>query len=160
MINCIVAVDRNQGIGLNGQMPWPHLSGDMRWFKEKTVGQVVVMGRKTWESIGSRALPNRENIVLSRNYVPSASRQFSFADEALDFCKLYYPNREIFIIGGGAIYEIYKHIVDRFYVTEIDADYGCDTFFDYTYVKENFTKVTEHATFTDPVKYTIKEYNP
>ena len=75
------------------------------------------------------------------------------------FCQNEYPDKEIFIIGGDIVYRTYLDIVDRFYVTEIDADYPCDTFFDLTYVKENFTNVTEHATFNDPVKYTIKEYN-
>jgi dihydrofolate reductase len=159
MINCIVAVDKNQGIGFEGQMPWPRLAGDMRWFKEKTTDQIVIMGRKTWESIGSKNLPNRINIVISRNFIEGADRCFSDTDRALGFCTLFYPYKEVFIIGGSAVYQHYLDIVDRFYVTEIDADYVCDTFFDLTYVKETFTKVTEHATFNDPIKYTIKEYN-
>jgi dihydrofolate reductase len=159
MINCIVAVDKSQGIGFEGQMPWPRLAGDMQWFKEKTTDQIVIMGRKTWESIGSKNLPNRINIVISRNFIESADRCFSDADRALDFCTIFYPYKEIFIIGGSAIYRHYLDIVDRFYVTEIDADYKCDTFFDLTYVKETFTKVKDHATFNDPIKYTIKEYN-
>lgn len=159
MINCLVAVERSQGIGFNGQMPWPRLVGDMRWFKEKTTDQIVIMGRKTWESIGSKNLPNRINIVISRNFIEGADRCFSDTDHALEFCTTIYPCKEIFIIGGSAIYEHYLDIVDRFYVTEIDADYKCDTFFDLTYVKETFTKVKEHATFNEQVKYTIKEYN-
>lgn len=159
MINCIVAVERNQGIGFEGQMPWPRLAGDMRWFREKTTDQIVIMGRKTWESIGSKNLPNRINIVISRNFIEEADRCFSETDRALDFCKMFYPYKEIFIIGGSAIYQHYIDIVDRFYITEIDADYKCDTFFDMNYVRETFTKVTEHAVFDEPVKYTIKEYN-
>lgn len=158
MINCIVAVERNQGIGFEGQMPWPRLAGDMRWFREKTTDQIVIMGRKTWESIGSKNLPNRINIVISRNFIEEADRCFSDTDRALHFCKLFYPYKEIFIIGGSSIYTHYLDIVDKFYVTEIDADYKCDTFFDLDYVQENFTTVKEHATFTEPVKYTIKEY--
>lgn len=159
MINGIVAIERNQGIGFEGQMPWPRLAGDMRWFKEKTTDQIVIMGRKTWESIGSKNLPNRINIVISRNFIEEADRCFSDTDRALDFCKMFYPYKEIFIIGGSAIYEHYLDIIDRFYITEIDADYHCDKFFDLKYVQENFTKVKEHATFIDPIKYTIKEYN-
>ncbi len=159
MINCIVAVEKNQGIGFNGSMPWPRLAGDMRWFKEKTTDQIVIMGRKTWESIGSKNLPNRINIVISRQFIEEADRCFSDTDRALGFCTMFYPYKQIYIIGGSAIYESYLDIVDRFYITEIDAEYECDTFFDLDYVQNNFTKVTEHATFNEPIKYTIKEYN-
>jgi dihydrofolate reductase len=159
MINCLVAVERNQGIGFNGQMPWPRLAGDMRWFKEKTTDQIVIMGRKTWESIGSKNLPDRINVVISRNPIEGVDQYFSDTDRALEFCTTFYPYKEIFIIGGSAVYQHYLDIVDRFYVTEIDADYECDTFFDLTYVKETFTNVTEHAIFNEPIKYTIKEYN-
>jgi dihydrofolate reductase len=160
MINCIVAVEKSlQGIGFNGQMPWPRLTGDMRWFREKTTNQIVIMGRKTWESIGSKNLPNRINIVISRNFIEEADRCFSDTDLALEFCTTVYPHKEIFIIGGSTIYQKYLNIVDRFYITEIDADYKCDTFFDMNYVQENFTKIKEHATFNEPIKYTIKEYN-
>ncbi len=159
MINCIVAVEKNQGIGFNGSMPWPRLAGDMRWFKEKTIDQIVIMGRKTWESIGSKNLPNRINIVISRQFIEEADRCFSDTDRALGFCTVFYPYKQIYIIGGSAIYEAYLDIVDRFYITEIDAEYECDTFFDLDYVQSNFTKVTEHATFNEPIKYTIKEYN-
>lgn len=159
MINCIVAVERGQGIGFEGQMPWPHLAGDMRWFKEKTTDQIVIMGRKTWESIGSKNLPNRINIVISRNFIDGADRCFSDTDSALEFCTTFYPFKEIFIIGGSVVYQHYLDIIDRFYVTEIDAEYKCDTFFNMNYVRETFTKVKEHATFNEPIKYTIKEYN-
>lgn len=157
MISCLVAVERSQGIGFNGQMPWPHLKGDMRWFKEMTTDQVVVMGSTTYKSLG-KPLPNRINAVISRTGI-LGDHSFSDCGSALDFCSLEYCDKDIFIIGGSAIYEQYLDIIDRFYVTEIDADYECDKFFNLTYVKKHFTKVKEHATFNDPVKYTIKEYN-
>lgn len=159
MINCIVAIERNQGIGFKGQMPWPRLAGDMQWFREKTVDQIVIMGRKTWESIGGKNLPNRINIVISGSFIANADKCFTDTTRALWFCKTFYPNKEIFIIGGSAIYQHFLNIIDKFYITEIDEDYQCDTFFDMKYVQENFTKVKEHATFIQPVKYTIKEYN-
>jgi dihydrofolate reductase len=157
MINCLVAVERNQGIGFEGQMPWPHLKGDMQWFKQMTTNQVVIMGSTTYDSLG-KSLPNRVNVVISRKR-QLGDHTFDNCGDALDFCTIEYPNKEIFIIGGSAVYEGYLDIIDRFYVTEIDADYQCDKFFNLTYVKENFTKVKEHAIFTDPIKYTIKEYN-
>jgi dihydrofolate reductase len=159
MINCIVAVERGQGIGFNGQMPWPRLKKDLEWFKEKTTDQIIIMGRNTWESIGSKKLPNRINIVVSRNIINSADYCFANADIVLDFCKDTYPNKEIFIIGGSAIYHHYLTYIDKFYVTEIEADYQCDRFFDLNYVQKNFTKVKEHAGFNEPIKYKIKEYS-
>jgi len=157
MINCIVAVERNQGIGFNGQMPWPHLKGDMGWFRKMTTGNVIIMGSTTYDSLG-KSLPNRINVVISRKRI-LGDHTFDNCRAALDFCSVEYPDKEIFIIGGSAIYEQYKYIVDKFYVTEINASYACDKFFDLSYVKENFTKVKEHATFTDSINYTIKEYN-
>lgn len=157
MINCIVAVERNQGIGFEGQMPWPHLKGDMAWFRKMTTNQVVIMGSTTYDSLG-KPLPNRINVVISRKRM-LGDHTFDNCGAALDFCAVEYPDKEIFIIGGSAIYEQYLDIVDRFYVTEIDADYGCDKFFNLDYVQKNFTKVIEHAKFTEPVPYTIKEYN-
>ena len=164
MINCLVAVERSQGIGFNGQMPWPHLKGDMNWFRKMTTGNIIIMGSTTWMSLGCKPLPNRINIVLSRTHDYSgpegADHTFSNPDTALVFCSNEYPDKEIFIIGGSAVYRTYMGIVDKFYITEIDEGYQCDTFFDLSYVKENFTHVKEHATLTNPVKYTIKEYNP
>jgi dihydrofolate reductase len=157
MINCLVAVERNQGIGFNGQMPWPHLKGDMTWFKQMTMNQIVIMGSTTYDSIG-KPLPNRINVVISRAR-EIGDHTFSDPGSALDYCEVEYPDKDIFIIGGSAVYGAYLNIIDRFYITEIDADYKCDKFFNLTYVKENFTKVKEHAILNDPIKYTIKEYN-
>jgi len=157
MINCIVAVERSQGIGFEGQMPWPHLKHDMEWFKKLTTNNVVIMGSTTYDSLG-KSLPNRINVVISRKRV-LGDHTFNDPGAALDFCSVEYPDKDIFIIGGSAVYGAYLDIIDRFYVTEIDADYECDTFFDLSYVKEIFTKVEEHATVIDTVKYTMKEYN-
>lgn len=159
MINCLVAVERNQGIGFEGQMPWPRLAGDMKWFKDKTADNIVIMGRKTWDSIGQKKLPGRINIVISRQDIVGPDKSFADNGRALDFCKIFYPHKQIYIIGGSSIYKHYMDIIDRFYITEIDADYTCDTFFDLDYVQRIFKNVTEHKTFNEPVKYTIKEYN-
>jgi dihydrofolate reductase len=115
------------------------------------------MGSTTYDSIG-RPLPNRINVVISRKRL-LGDHTFDDCGSALDYCAVEYPDKDIFVIGGSAIYEQYLDIIDRFYVTEIDATYQCDKFFDFNYVQKNFTKVTEHATFNDPIKYTIKEYN-
>lgn len=161
MINCIVAVDQGQGIGFKNQLPWPRLKGDMQWFKEKTTDNILIMGSKTWTSIG-KPLSNRINIVLSKlsNTPIDCDHSFSNADIALKFCIDQYPKKEIFVIGGESIYNYFMPMIDRFYITEIDAKFECDKFFKLDWVKEKFTTVIEHATFTDPINYKIKEYRP
>jgi len=158
MINAIVAIEKSQGIGFNGSMPWPHLVGDMTWFKHLTTNQIVIMGSTTWTSLNN-PLSNRINIVLSCNFYSKADHCFTNIGSAIDFCDLEYPDKEIFIIGGQSIYDQTMRIVSRFYITEINADYTCDKFFNMNYVKKNFPRVKEHIKYTDPVTYTMKEYN-
>jgi len=162
MINAIVAVERSQGIGFNNSMPWPHLKGDMQWFKNKTLNQVVIMGSNTWKSLNYKPLPNRINVVLSRTHDYSgqnaAGHTFSDPHNALEFCKQEYRDKEIFIIGGSEIYKLYLPIIDTFFITEIDKGYPCDTFFNLSYVKEHCKNVKEIVKYTDPINYTIKEY--
>jgi len=158
MIYGIVAIEKNQGIGFNGQMPWPRLPGDMRWFKEQTLDQIIIMGRKTWESIGSKCLPDRINLVLSRNRIEGCHTSSNNPTWLLDYCKIFYPYKKIYIIGGSEIYNIYQNNIETFYITEIDVSYDCDKFFDLNNIQKNFTFVKEHAKFNDPIPYTIKEY--
>ena len=158
MINAIVAVEKSQGIGFEGQMPWPHLKGDMAWFKKLTAYQIVIMGSTTWLGL-SKPLPDRINVVLSSNFYSKADHSFSNIGNALDFCNLEYPDKEIFIIGGQSIYDQTMRLVSRFYVTEIDADYKCDKKFNLEYVKSHSPIVKEHVQYTDPITYTMKEYN-
>jgi dihydrofolate reductase len=162
MINGIVAVDSNQGIGFNGQMPWPHLKGDMSFFKNVTTNNIVIMGSTTWKSLNCKPLPNRINIVLSRTHDYSgnngADHTFSDPSSALNFCQLEYIDKEIFIIGGSEIYNIYLNEIDKFYITEINEHYNCNKFFNSNYIKNNFKNVKELLKYSTPVNYTIKEY--
>lgn len=157
MITGIVAVERSQGIGLNGFMPWPHLSGDMSWFKQQTYGHIVIMGSTTYKSIG-KSLPGRINLVLSKSPNYLGDHTFSDPDVALTFCGLEYPDKDIFIIGGSKIYNLYLPKISRCLVTEIDADYQCDTFFNLNYIQNNFKNVKEIVKYTTPINFTIKEY--
>lgn len=158
MINCVVAIERGHGIGLDGSMPWPHLKGDMSWFKTLTTGHVVIMGSTTWRSL-SKPLPNRVNIVISRNFCIGADHQFLTPKDALEACKTFYSDKEIFIIGGQALYDSTMDVIDRFYITEINTEYACDKHFNFKYVKDTFTNVIEHKIHTEPVPFVIKEYN-
>jgi len=125
-LSIIVATSKNGVIGVDNKLPW-HLPKDLKYFKEKTVGKKVIMGRKTFESIG-RPLPNRENIILTRN-----------AELTIDNVSIYHDidellttlgeNEEHVVIGGGEIYELFLPYVNKVYLTYIDAQVEGDTTF-------------------------------
>ena len=157
MINCIVAIDKNQGIGLNNSLPWNRLNGDMAFFKKVTTNNVVIMGANTWKSLPGK-LKNRINVVISRFPHDDADHCFSAIEAALVFCQIEYKDKDIFIIGGQQLYDATMDIIDRFYITEVHAEYNCDTFFNYNFVKNNFTKKTVLLNQNEDVQYTISEY--
>jgi dihydrofolate reductase len=118
MIIGIVAIAENFAIGKDGKLPW-HYSSDLKFFKQTTSGNAVVMGRKTFDSIG-KALPNRLNIVLSRSLQIEAKSNVFFAqskDEVLALSK--YLNCDVFIIGGETIYREFADVIEKWIVTEI-----------------------------------------
>ncbi|OBW99607.1 dihydrofolate reductase [Gallibacterium genomosp. 1] len=125
MLSLIVAMSKNRVIGRDNQMPW-HLPADLAWFKKNTLGKPVIMGRKTFQSIG-RALPNRKNIVLSRQgFQADGIEVVSDLSQALALIK---GENEVMIIGGGHLFAETLPIADRLYLTEIDAELQGDTFF-------------------------------
>ncbi|MGY6773207.1 type 3 dihydrofolate reductase [Gallibacterium sp. ZY190522] len=125
MLSLIVAMTKNRVIGRDNQMPW-HLPADLAWFKKNTLGKPVIMGRKTFQSIG-RALPNRKNIVLSRQgFQADGIEVVSDLSQALALIK---GENEVMIIGGGHLFAETLPIADRLYLTEIDAELQGDTFF-------------------------------
>lgn len=121
MINIIVAYDRKLGIGKDNKLLWSQ-SEDLKRFKRLTSGKTVVMGRKTYESIGM-TLPNRRNIVISRQNIDIEGVEVINSFDSLN------KDEDIFIIGGGEIYKIFLPIVDRLYITEIDCEIEADTWF-------------------------------
>ncbi|MCA9731605.1 MAG: dihydrofolate reductase [Deferribacteres bacterium] len=125
-ISIIVAMARNRVIGRDNELPW-RLSDDLKLFKKHTMGNTIVMGRKTWQSIG-RPLPGRTNVVLTRDAafsVPGCEVVHSF-DEIL---ALDAPGKEIFIIGGAAVYANALPHASQLYLTEVEADIQGDVFF-------------------------------
>lgn len=132
-VSLIVAMDSDRGIGKNNDLMW-HLPSDMRFFKETTLGQIVVMGRKNYESIPERyrPLPKRENVVLTRNesYVADDCNIFHSLEECLKYYKSE-EDRTVFIIGGGEIYRqaLGMKIIDEMYISHVNHSYGADTFF-------------------------------
>ena len=132
-VSLIVAMDKNMGIGRDNDLMW-HLPNDMRFFKETTENQIVVMGRKNYDSIPEkyRPLPNRENVILTKNTSFEASNCSVF--HSLDAALSAYQsdkNRKFFIIGGGQIYKLALEakILEEMFITHIDGNYDADTFF-------------------------------
>lgn len=126
-LKLIVAMDNNNGIGINGKMPW-HLPIDLEWFKKTTVGHTCIMGRKTWESIGSKPLPNRTNIVMTHKKLEGVSTVSDIFD-VLNLVKKN-PNETFFITGGASLYEMFLPFVDEMYVTYVDREFDdIDTVF-------------------------------
>lgn len=126
-LSIITAVSQNNIIGGQNTLLW-NLPADMKHFKDMTTGHTIVMGRKTFESIG-RPLPNRRNIVVTKNvdYKAEGAEIYHSIDKALENLKNL--DEEIFIIGGGEIYRQTFNIADKLYVTKIDQDFEGDTSF-------------------------------
>ncbi len=126
-ISLIAAFDKNQAIGKNGDLPW-HLSSDLKHFKNITTGNTIVMGRKTFDSIG-RALPNRKNIVLTRNLNWQSEGVITINDvnEIFDICK---NDSEIFVIGGAEIYNAFLNVATKMILSYVEAEVNeADAFF-------------------------------
>ncbi len=124
-ITIVAAMGRNGGIGLKGRMPW-HLPAELAHFKRTTLGKPVVMGRKTWESIG-RALPGRQNLVVTRNdaYRAEGADVVGSLVEAIESA----AGDEVMIIGGGELYRQAMPLASRLVLTTIDLEPECDTWF-------------------------------
>ena len=123
----IVAVDRNLAIGKGGKLPW-HYSADMKFFKETTIGNAVVMGRRTWLTLKG-PLPDRQNIVLSRdqNLANESLIAMSDVESVLDFARQ--QEAHLFVIGGAKVYESFLPHIQKWIVTEVPlAVEGADTF--------------------------------
>jgi len=125
-ISLIAAMDRNRVIGVDGGLPW-RLPADLRWFRDCTMGKPMIMGRRTWDSIG-RPLPGRDSIVLTRDpaFVAAGATVVRGIDAALAAAG---EGPEVMIIGGGALFEETIHFADRLYLTVVDGVFTGDTWF-------------------------------
>ncbi len=164
MISIIVAASTNNVIGKNNDLPW-HIPSDLKRFKELTTGKRVIMGRKCWESIPAkfRPLPNRDNIVITRDYtyvakggfVVSDLKQFIFE---YSLSSINYGPKEDFIIGGAEIYKQFFPIAQKLYLTEVLGEVEGDTYLEGFNPEEwnltNMSEVLEENGF----KFIFKEY--
>jgi dihydrofolate reductase len=126
-VDMIMAMDLNQGIGLGNQLPWPSIKEDMDFFKTVTMNKTVIMGRKTFESIG-KPLPGRINVVLTRDldYRPPGVWVYNSPHELMKNL----VGDDVVVIGGKNIYQIFMPHVRDLYVTFIHNEYLCDTHMD------------------------------
>jgi dihydrofolate reductase len=124
-ITLVVAMDRERGIGVQNRLPW-HLPEDLAHFKRVTSGHAIIMGRKTFDSIG-RPLPNRRNVVITRDaaWRRDGVEAVGSLPEALALA----GGGEAYVIGGAEIFRLALSAASRMIVTEIDARFDCDTFF-------------------------------
>src|SRR5690625_43864 len=131
MLSIIVAMDKNNVIGRSKQndMPW-HLPNDLQHFKRKTTGHTIIMGRKTFESLG-RVLPNRTHVVLTRTQydAPNGVIVVHDLEELLQFIENSNEEEQFFVIGGGNLYTQLLPYVDRMYITLIDESFVGDVTF-------------------------------
>lgn len=134
MVKAIVASDAENGIGKNGTLPWPANKEDLKHFKDKTTGHVVVMGSKTWDDpFFPGPLKDRINVVISSN----PNKYFNAgAHHSLTTCDIHYikqiaNDKDIWIIGGASIYEQFKDYIEEWHVTVVPGSYECDTFIEF-----------------------------
>lgn len=138
----ILACTPDGGIGFENSLPWPMLEGDLPRFKSLTTGQVVVMGRNTWESLPRKPLPGRLNFVVT-------TQDISLPDGALALrdMKTFNHFKNAWLIGGASLVKSSWEYVDEIHLSRTYTQYKCDTFIDLSYLESNYTCIqkTEHA---------------
>ena len=151
MIKAILACDLNGGIGKDNAMPWPLNKRDMQWFRDNTIGHIVVMGSKTWNSHGMlKTLPKRRNIVVTTSPENNQGADGYITEnvsEAVQQLSKDNPGLQVWIIGGANVIEQCWDIIDEFYITEVKDLYECDAGIDIPKLEENF--VVSHTEYED-----------
>jgi len=159
MISIIVAVSEDWGIGKNNELLW-RIPEDLKRFRRLTTGNAIIMGKKTWESLPRRPLPDRKNIVITDivNEIIEGSVTAYSIDDALSKCD---KDKEIFIIGGGSIYRQFISLAERLYITHVHKKAPADIYF--PEIDLNIWEVVEREEFPGsgdegiPYAYTIYE---
>ena len=125
IVSIVVAIAENNAIGKNNQLLW-HLPADLKHFKNITTGHTVIMGRKTYESVG-KPLPNRRNIIITRQDITvEGCEVVKSIEDALALCA---DEEEVFIVGGADIYKQSMHLTNRIYLTVVHQKFEADSFF-------------------------------
>jgi dihydrofolate reductase len=133
-MKAVIACDPKGGIGYENKLPWSNIQGDLPRFKHLTQGQVVVMGRNTWESLPKKPLLGRLNfIVTSQNLVlPFGAIQVPNLNHFTEY-------KEAWLIGGSQLIKSSWHLIDEVHLTKTFTEYTCDTFIDLLYLEQNYT---------------------
>lgn len=156
-ISIIVAIASNYAIGRDNQLLW-HISNDLKHFKKITSGHTVIMGKKTYESLPFKPLPNRENIILTDvagETISGCTMVYSIS-EILEMCK---NKEECFIIGGGSVYKQFMPHAETLYITWVEKDYEADVFFPEISEKEwEITEEEKHFSEENNFTYSFRVY--
>jgi dihydrofolate reductase len=140
MINAIFAVDARGGMGINGSLPWPHNSEDLRRFKEFTLGDVVVMGRRTWDDPKMpKPLPGRTSVVLTSKPLRGTITKSGDIPSILLGLEKEFPTKNIWVIGGPDIIMSARSLYDSIYLTHLKSSYKIDTRIDLADALRGFT---------------------
>lgn len=156
----LVACTKNGGIGYQGKIPW-YLQPDLKWFQTKTTETIhphkrnaIIMGRNTWNSLPKKPLKNRRNIVLTtskmvEDIIAEGGEVYRSLDDALEYLKKDPVVEQIFVIGGGKLYEtaISHPVCKCVYLTRIEKEYECDTFFPIEFLKDDNKKIDDNNKF-------------
>lgn len=152
----IACISEDRGLGYAGDLLW-HIKEDMQFFRTTTLGSTVVMGRKTYASIG-KPLPGRQNVVLSRHEIDSTADNLTvYHDPAALTQFLDSLDTPKFVIGGASLYQMYIDQADKLYLTEVAASRPADTFFP-EFDKSRFTRTVLKSGLASNIKYEIVEY--
>ena len=158
-IKLICAISKNNVIGNENKLPW-NLSEDLKRFKKLTSNNLIVMGRKTFDSIG-RPLPNRKNIVLSNNLDLEIDgvEVFNSPDEVISLYKEIPEKKDMYIIGGTFVYKLFLEYCDYLYITYVDKNFEGDAFFPKIDWKAwKLTKEEEKYDENEKLKYFFRDY--
>ncbi len=162
ILSHIVAASDNNAIGVKNDLPWS-IPEDLKFFKEKTLNSVIIMGRKTYESIG-RPLPKRTTIVISKTSkmgdYPEGVLMASSIPEAIKLANTVAESKaieEVFIVGGGEIYKQSLNLVDKVYLTKVHTNVEADAYYP-TLSDKEFKIIDQRPSEDDKYKYTFYEY--
>jgi dihydrofolate reductase len=141
MINAIFAADSLGGLGKNGSLPWPKNSEDLRWFKQNTLGHIVVMGGNTWrDPLMPKPLPGRINVVVTSQTVDTDGVIVYNKDYKQHLLELQsqYPDKDVYIIGGASLFNDTRDLIERVALTRFTDSYDCDVTMDLDNYLEDF----------------------
>ena len=146
MIKAIMAIDEKGGISKGQSMPWPKNSIDLKWFKENTINNIVVMGRKTWEDpFMPTPLKSRINVLITskdKELIKGADYYLrGNVNNEIQNIQSEYIDKDIFIIGGSEIINLTFNIIEQFYLTRIYGNYNCEKFIDVPLIENNLNMI-------------------